>query len=117
MMLRTVSAGPTMVAEGRVGFRTDAPITPVIPSTSMMSETTLVASAMRWKPVNQTQRRPRGPQETDPLGADLPGQLREHVSSRGVIHAKNPYDIVGSICPVLPSGSPGPWSVVVSCYW
>ena len=42
-----MSAGPTMLAEGRVGLSTDAPITPVIPSTSMTSETTLVASGMR----------------------------------------------------------------------
>ena len=49
-MLRTVNAGPTIVAPGIVGRSVEAATTPVMPSSSMTSETTPLQSPSSRKP-------------------------------------------------------------------
>src|SRR5688500_12976584 len=49
-MLRTVSAGPTIHEPAIVGFSTEAPTTPVMPSSSITSETMPLASPSARKP-------------------------------------------------------------------
>ena len=49
MMLRTVSAGPTMTLPAIVGRSVEAPITPVMPSSSSVSEITPDASPSALK--------------------------------------------------------------------
>ena len=49
-MLRTVSAGPTIVLPGSVGLRTEAPITPAgMPSSSITSDTMPLGSPSAMK--------------------------------------------------------------------
>jgi hypothetical protein len=50
MMLRTVSAGPTTHEPGIVGFNTEAPMIPVMPSSSITSETIPLASPSARNP-------------------------------------------------------------------
>ena len=74
-MLRTVSAGPTMVVPAMVGLSTDAPITPGgMPSSSMVSEMIPVGSPSALNRSTTPCGRARDRHEPDVLGRDAPGQ-------------------------------------------